>query len=90
MALFHTQMDMVIERADKVTSLCEMKYTTKPYAMSKQEADKLRHREEELMECLPTQKQVLISLVSNRSPKKNENYNSIISNCITLESLFRE
>ena len=84
------QMDMVIERADKVTSLCEMKYTSKPYAMTKQEADKLRHREEELKECLPTQKQVLISLVSNRQPKRNEHYNNIISKNITLNSLFAE
>ena len=82
------QMDMVIERADKVTSLCEMKYTSKPYAMTKQEADKLRHREEELKECLPTQKQVLVSLVSNRQPKKNELYNNIISKHITIDYLF--
>lgn len=84
------QMDMVIERADKVTSLCEMKYTTKPYAMTKQEADKLRHREEELKECLPTHKQVLISLISNRQPRKNEYYNSLISKYITIDYLFDE
>ena len=59
-----------------------------PYAMTKQEADKLRHREEELKECLPTQKQVLVSLVSNRQPKKNEHYNSIISKYITIDYLF--
>lgn len=82
------QMDMVIERADKVTSLCEMKYTSKPYAMTKLEADKLRHREEELKECLPTQKQVLISLVSNRQPKSNVYYNSLISKCIAIDCLF--
>lgn len=84
------QMDMVIERADKVTSLCEMKYTTKPYAMTKEEADKLRQRVEVLTECLPTQKQVLVSVVSNQQAKRNEYYNSIVASNITLDSLFEE
>ena len=84
------QMDMVIERADKVVSLCEMKYTSKPYSITKQEADKLRHRAEELGNCFPTQKQVLISLVSNRIPKKNTYYNSLITSNIIINKLFDE
>ena len=82
------QMDMVIERADKVTSLCEMKYSSRPYAMSAEEAKKIRHREDEIAASFPTQKQVLVSLVSNRLPKKNEYYNSVISSNLTLENLF--
>ena len=81
-------MDMVIVRADKVTSLCEMKYSSKPYAMTKQEAEKIRHRKEEMESLQPTQKQVLVTLVSNRQPKRNEHYNSVISNNLTLDSLF--
>ena len=84
------QMDMVIERADKVVSLCEMKYTSKPYSITKQEADKLRHRAEELGNCFPTQKQVLISLISNRIPKKNTYYNSLITSNIIINKLFDE
>ena len=81
-------MDMVIERADRVTSLCEMKYTTKPYSLTKQEADKIRIRETEVSDCLPAQKQVLISLVTRGSVKKNEYYNELVSNNITLDMLF--
>lgn len=82
------QMDMVIERADKVTSLCEMKYSSKPYVMTAEEAKKIRHREDEIGASFPTQKQVIVSLVTNRSPKRNEHYNSVISNNLTLEDLF--
>ena len=82
------QMDMVIERADKVTSLCEMKYSSRPYAMSAEEAKKIRHREDEIGVSFPTQKQVLVSLVTNRTPKKNEHYNNVISSSLTLENLF--
>jgi len=86
----NAQMDMVIIRADKVTTLCEMKYTNNPYAITKQEADKLRRRAAELSQCFPTQKQVLITLVSNQVPKKNIYYNSLITNNITLSNLFIE
>ena len=82
------QMDMVIERADKVTSLCEMKYTTKPYTLTKQEAGKIHIRESVVSECLPAQKQVLVSLITRESAKRNEYYNELISNNITLNMLF--
>ena len=82
------QMDMVIERADKVTSLCEMKYTNRPYALTKHDAERLRLKETEVSDLLPTQKQVLISLITKDSAKKNECYNELVSNNITLNSLF--
>lgn len=86
----NAQMDMVIERADKVTSLCEMKYTTKPYAITKDEAEKMVRQKEELEMCLSTQKQVLITIVSNRKPQINSYYNNLISSNITLDKLFVE
>lgn len=83
-------MDMVIERADKVTSLREMKYTNRPYALTKHDAERLRFKEAEVSDLLPTQKQVLISLITNTSAKKNEYYNELVSNNITLDSLFND
>ena len=84
------QMDMVIERADKVISLCEMKYSQLPYGLTKQEAEKLRKRGEEIMGLLPKNRQVLISLVSNRLPKKNAHYNELITSSITIKDLYTE
>lgn len=83
------QMDMVIERADKVISLCEMKYSQLPYELTKQESEKLRKREDKLLELIPTHRQVLISLVSNRYPKKNIHYNELITNSITIKDLLK-
>ena len=37
-------MDMVIERADNVINLCEMKYTQQPYSLDKAEAEKIVNR----------------------------------------------
>lgn len=57
---------------------------------TKQEADKLRNRVEELKGCFSTQKQVLVTLVSNCNSKKNVYYNSLITNNIILKDLFSE
>lgn len=84
----NAQMDMVIERADKVTTLCEMKYTAQPYVVTKQEAEKLHHRAEELSSFFRAQNQVLITLVSNRLPRQNNYYNSLITSNIILSELF--
>ena len=84
----NAQMDMVIERADKVTTLCEMKYTAQPYVVTKQEAEKLHHRAEELSSFFRAQNQVLITLVSNRLPRQNSYYNSLITSNIILSELF--
>ena len=67
-----------------------MKYTTKPHALTKSEAENIIRRKEKLEECLPAQKQVLVVLVSNRQPKTNVYYNSLISNNIVLKKLFEE
>lgn len=85
-----SQIDMVIQRADKVTSLCEMKFTKAPYILTKSEAEKIQRRSDELAMIMRSQKQVLITLVLNRPPKQNEQYNSIITSKLDLEDLFSE
>lgn len=81
------QLDMVIDRADDIIFLCEMKYTGKNYAISKSEAEKLQHRIEELSAVIPN-KSILTILVSNNPAQKNEYYNQLIFSNITLKDLF--
>lgn len=81
------QMDMVIERADNIINLCEMKYTSGAYAITKDEAKKLQNRIQELS-CLFPKKSVIPVLVTDSQAKKNEYYNQFIYNNITLKDLF--
>ena len=39
-----TQIDLLIERADRMINLCEIKFSTEPYNITKEYADKLRLR----------------------------------------------
>ena len=81
------QMDMVIDRDDDIVNLCEMKYTTDAYALPKAEAEKLQKRMSELSRALP-KKSIIPVLVTNSSAKRNEYYNQLIYNNITLKNLF--
>ena len=82
-----SQMDMVIERADNIVNLCEMKYTGGAYALTKSEAVKLQNRIQELSE-LRRGKSVISVLITNNSAKRNMYYNQFIFNNITLKDLF--
>jgi hypothetical protein len=80
-------MDMVIDRADNIINLCEMKYTGGAYAISKSEVEKLQNRIQELSTLLRA-KSIIPVLVTNNSAKKNTYYNQLIYNNITLKDLF--
>ena len=43
-----TQIDLLIIRNDNVVNLCEMKFASAPYTISKEEEQRLRHRIETL------------------------------------------
>ena len=81
------QMDMVIDRADDIVNLCEMKYTGSAYALTKTEAEKLQKRINELS-TVQSKKSILTVLITKGSAKQNEYYNQFIYNNITLENLF--
>ena len=78
---------MVIDRADNIVNLCEMKYTGGTYAISKTEAEKLQNRIQELSSQLRS-KSIIPVLITNSSAKKNSYYNQLIYNNLTLKDLF--
>ena len=81
------QLDMVIDRADDIINLCEMKYTKGAYALTKTEAEKLQIRMNELS-AAHRKKSILPVLVTDSPAKRNEYYNQLIYNNITLKNLF--
>ena len=81
------QMDMVIDRADDIVNLCEMKYTSDAYALTKGEAEKLQKRIKELSAIL-RKKSIIPVLITDSQAKKNEYFNQLIYNNITLKDLF--
>lgn len=81
------QIDMVIERADRFVNLCEMKFSTLPYQLTKQECSKLQKRIASLHEQLPN-RSILVTMIASNGLKHNEHSYNMIQNELSLESLF--
>lgn len=84
----HTaQIDMVIERADMMTHICEMKFSQMPFVLSKSEYEKLGNRLSAFQIATKTNHGLLITLITPQMPT-NSKYNSIIDKVLTLDALF--
>lgn len=82
------QIDMIIDRADSVIDLCEMKYTLEPFSVNAEYEGVLENKVARFTEETATDKAVHLILVSAKGLKKNE-YSYIFQKIITLEDLFR-
>ena len=80
------QIDLLIERADDVVNICEMKFYKSPFVVSKQYAQALSHRVEVMEKLRPTQT-FHLTYIGSTALARNE-YADIFASCVSLEDLF--
>ncbi len=83
------QIDLVIERADKVTNICEMKCTDHPFNMSKEYDTSLLRKRDIYQKKTGTKQALKIVLVSAMG-LSGVAHTEHISNVITLDDLFEK
>ena len=83
------QIDLVIERNDRVTNLCEMKYTVNPFEITDDYDRRLRAKRETFIQETGTPNAVHLTMISANGVKRNANWNDIQSE-VTLDDLFKE
>jgi uncharacterized protein len=83
------QIDMLIDRADDVISLCEMKFTDGPFAITKKYADELRHKLEVFRSEAGAKKAVHLVLVTSFGLVPNGYAGELVDAEVTMEALFR-
>ena len=81
------QIDLIIERADQVTNVCEVKYSQKEYAIDKDEDLRLRDRCGSFKEETKTRAAIHPVLVTTFGMKRNM-YSDYITAEVTLDDLF--
>ncbi len=82
-----TQIDLLIDRADRVVNLCEMKFYKDEFAIDKAYDAKLRHRTQQLIDSLPKNRNVHLTLITTYGLTYNE-YFSRIQKLVTMDELF--
>ena len=84
------QIDLIFDRDDDVITLCEIKYTRKPFVLSKNEALSLSNKIKIFREVTGTNKQIEIALITPFGLKKNIWSEDLIDKEVHLQSLFKK
>ena len=82
------QIDLVIERADQMTHICEMKFTQDEFHLTQTEYDNLRHRMAAYRHETATRHGLLLTVITTEPPARST-YNTIIDKVVLLDDLFR-
>lgn len=81
------QIDMLIDRADRVINLCEIKYCNQKFVIDKNYEEKLRHRVDKIRELTKSRRNIHLTLITTFGLHYNE-YSGRIQKTITLDDLF--
>jgi uncharacterized protein len=82
------QIDMIIDRADQVINICEIKYYNKNVVIDKAIADKLRTRRETFRELYAPKRLLVNTLITTYGLEVNEHSISQVDKVVTLDQLF--
>lgn len=80
------QIDLLIDRADDVVNLCEMKYCKSPYTLTKDYAQTLTARLHQMEEAYPS-RTFHLTYIGSSDLAKSE-YSDLFTSVLTLDALF--
>jgi len=83
-----TQIDLLIDREDRIINICEVKFSANPYVVTKDYAGKLRTKQMVLEQVTKTKKNIQNILISTYPALQNAYYLEQIDREINMESLF--
>lgn len=82
------QIDLVIDRADRVINLCEMKFSINDFEVTKKYEAELRNKVATFIEETKCRKSIYPTLVTTYGLKRNA-YSGFFQNIITMDDLFQ-
>ena len=84
------QIDLLFDREDDAITVCEIKYTTLPYVIDKQEAAQLNNKISIFRKKTQTEKQIFLTIISANGLKKNIYSEEMVDGLVTLSDLFEK
>ena len=83
------QIDLVIDRRDETVNLCEMKYSSTQFVITKDYEEKLRNKIAAFREETKTRKSLMLTLVTTYGVKENM-HSGCVQSQVLLDDLFRD
>ena len=81
------EIDLLIDRNDRVINICEMKYANDEFVIDKKYAETLRNKREVFLRETKTRKAIHITMVSTYGVKKND-YHALIQSEVSMNDIF--
>lgn len=83
------QIDMLIERADNVVNICEIKFSQDQYAISQEYSQSLAHKVERFLQTTKTKKTLHLTMITANGLAHNE-YWGMVQSEVVADDLFHE
>jgi len=82
------QIDLLIDRADRVINICEMKFSIDPFVISKSYAEYLKRKIRVFKEVTKTRKAVHLILITTWGLVRNNYSDMLVQNELKMDALF--
>ncbi|MBN9380596.1 MAG: AAA family ATPase [Chitinophagaceae bacterium] len=82
------QIDLVLERNDRVINLCETKFSIDTFTIDKKYAEELRTKVSLFREQTQTRKAVFLTMITTYGLNRNMHALSLVQNELTMDALF--
>ena len=82
------QIDLVLDRNDRVINLCEIKFSQNPFVVSKEYAEKLNHKMRLFREETNTKKTLFLTLIAANGLKTNAYSEQMVRDVLDMGALF--
>ncbi len=82
------QIDLVIDRADRVITLCEIKFSDCPYVITKDYAVRLREKVDVFRRATGTRKTLFLAMITPVGVKQNDYAGELVEQEATLDDLY--
>lgn len=80
---------MIIDRADNMVNICEMKYSNEEYVVTKDDAMSIANKTSRLLEVMKKRKSIAITMVTVYGIAYTGYWNTV-QNVVTADNLFME
>jgi hypothetical protein len=85
-----TQIDLLFDRSDGAISICEIKYSEKPFLIDKNYAENLANKIDIYRKQTKTKKQIILSMITTNGIKKSVYSEKMVMGIVTLSDLFKQ
>lgn len=82
------QIDLLFDRRDKTISICEIKYSDKPFLISKEYYESLNRKLATFKEQTRTKKQLSVCFISANGLASNAYSDMLVDSVVTIDNLF--